>query len=217
MVVDIIIAILLCFGFLIGFKRGFTRQLVSLIGMILVIILSFIFKNPVSIFMYKHFPFFSFKGISALNILLYEVISFVLVFSILSIVLRIIMMLTKVFEKVLNMTILLGIPSKILGGIGGVIENYLIIFIALYFFNLPIFNFDLKDTKLANFILNTTPVMSSVCDKTLAVIEDFNELKIEYKDMEDIPSMNEKAISLFIKYDIISDNNVKYLEKIGKL
>ena len=79
-VVDIVILIFLAFGALIGFKRGFTRQLVSLVGIFVIIVVSFLFKNPVSVFLYNNLPFFNFGGIfkdiTVLNILVYEVIAF---------------------------------------------------------------------------------------------------------------------------------------------
>ena len=53
-VVDIIIIIFLIFGALLGFKRGFTRELVSFIGMFAIIVLAFILKNPVSVILYKN-------------------------------------------------------------------------------------------------------------------------------------------------------------------
>ena len=45
---DIIIIMILLFGALIGFKRGVIKQGVITIGMILILVLSFILKNPVS-------------------------------------------------------------------------------------------------------------------------------------------------------------------------
>lgn len=126
-------------------------------------------------------------------------------------------MLTKVFEKILTMTILLGIPSKILGGLLGIIENYIIVFIALYFMSLPMFNLNLNDTKLAKFMLNNTPVISNVCSKTIDVTNDVNDLKMQYKDINDLSSINDEAIELFIKYDIISQDNVDYLKEHHKL
>ena len=44
-IVDIIIIIFLLFGFLIGWKNGFTKQLVSTIGFMIVVALSYVLKN----------------------------------------------------------------------------------------------------------------------------------------------------------------------------
>ena len=111
---DIIILIFLAFGALLGFKRGFTRQLVALVGLVVIIILSFLLKNPISVLLYNNLPFFNlggvFKDITILNILIYEAIAFLIVFSILSIVYKILIRITNIFEKILKATIILSIP-----------------------------------------------------------------------------------------------------------
>lgn len=178
--------------------------------------ISFVLKRPLAIFMYNHFPFFTFNGLKALNIMIYEVIALVIMFSLLSIVLKLLMVLTNTFEKILKMTILLGLPSKILGGILGLLENYVIIFVVLYFISLPMFNLDIKETKVANFMLNNTPILSSKCSDTVELMNDFRTLKENYKD-DDNSSLNDETIKLLTKYNIISKENVENLIKDGKL
>lgn len=118
-IVDACIILLLGLGFVIGFKRGFTKSIAKSAGFVLVIILAFILKNPLSEYMYQNLPFLSFwgifKGVTVLNILLYEVIAFLVILALLSIILKMVIFATSIFEKILNMTIILGIPSKILG------------------------------------------------------------------------------------------------------
>jgi len=220
-IIDIIILITLVLGFLLGFKRGFTKQLVSLVGIIVVLVLSFILKNPVSVFLYNNLPFFDFggliKGVTVLNILLYETIAFFLVFSILMIVLKLLMLLTSIFEKILTMTIILGIPSKILGGLLGIVQSIIIIFVALYIFNLPVFNFNINDSKLGKFIINKTPILSSIIDNSITVFDEFNDLKDEYKNNNNTKEFNQKALDLLIKNKIITKENAKKLVENGKL
>ena len=85
-IVDILIIIFLVFGALLGFKRGVFRELVSALGFILSVIFAFLLKGPVSNFLYEHLPFFNFggifKGVSVLNIIVYEVIAFLIMLSI---------------------------------------------------------------------------------------------------------------------------------------
>ena len=156
-VVDIVLLILIAFGALLGFKRGFTRELVSLIGIFAILILSYILKNPVSVILYKYFPFFNFGGIfkdiTIINILVYEAIAFFLVFFMLTIVFRFLLLITKVFEKILTITIILGIPSKILGAILGAVQSIIYIFVVLYILSLPTFNLNvINDYKVASTI-----------------------------------------------------------------
>ena len=220
--VDIVILIVLAFGFFIGFIRGFTKELVNFLGLFVVLVLSFIFKNPISIFLYKHLPFFNFGGIfkdiTVLNILLYEVLAFIFVFSVLFVLFKILLLGTKIFEKILKMTIILGIPSKILGGLLGIIENWVYIFVILYILNLPIFNISLtNDSKVANIIYNHTPVLNVVCNKTLSTVDEINDLKEEYKSTKNTKKFNQKALDSMIEKGIITRENVKYLINKKKL
>ena len=92
-IVDLIIIIVILFGAVIGFKRGFTKSLVSAVGLIAIVIIAFLLKNPVSTVLYEHLPFFQFggviKGVTVLNIALYELLAFIIVLAILGIVLHI--------------------------------------------------------------------------------------------------------------------------------
>lgn len=221
-VVDIIILIFLAFGALLGFKRGFTRQLVSLVGIFVIIILSYLFKNPISIFLYNNLPFFNFGGIfkdiTVLNILVYEVIAFFIVFFVLTIVFRILVKITNVFEKLLNATIILGIPSKILGAVLGVVQNLIYTFIVLYILSLPTFNLDIiKDSKVGNLILDKTPILNKIANKTLSVFNQVIELKEEYDTTTNVGEYNQKTLNIMIDSGVITEENAKKLIEKGKI
>ena len=221
-IVDIIILIFLAFGALLGFKRGFTRQLVSLVGIFVIIILSYLFKNPVSVFLYNNLPFFNFGGIfkdiTVLNVLVYEVIAFFVVFFVLTIIFRILVKLTKWFEKILNATIILGIPSKILGAVLGVVQNLIYTFIVLYILSLPTFNLDIiKDSKVGNLILDKTPILNNIANKTLSVFNQVIELKEEYDTTTDVGEYNQKTLNIMIDSGVITEENAKKLVEKGKI
>lgn len=221
-IVDIIIIIFLAFGALIGFKRGFTKQLISSIGLIAVVILAFIFKNPVSTLLYENLPFFKFggifKGVTVLNILIYEVIAFFLVLAILMIILKILLFISGIFERFLNMTILLGFPSKILGAVLGILENFIIAFVVLYILTLPIFNIKgLEESKIKNTILKKTPILSTQIDKSIKVIDEFVKLKDKYETAVDSASFNLEALDLLLEYKITTVSSVEKLLEQDKL
>lgn len=221
-IVDAIIIVFLAFGATIGFKRGFTKQLISSLGIILVVILAFIFKNPVSVFLYENLPFFKFggifKGVTVLNILVYEVLAFFLVLSILLVLLKILMFISGIFEKLLNMTIVLGIPSKILGAILGVLENFIILFIVLYVLSLPIFSIkELNESKLRNTILKHTPFLSSQIDKSVAVIDEFIDMKEKYETATDPNGFNLEALDLLLKHKVVTIESIEKLLEKDKL
>ena len=221
-IIDIGIVIILLFGAVIGFKRGFTRQLVSSVGFILIVILAFNLRTPVSEFLFKNLPFFKFsgllKGASVLNIVLYEFIAFVIVLGILSIVLKVVLFATKIFETILNMTIILGIPSKILGAIVGVIEYYIIVFIILYVLTLPLFNLSfVNESKYRNKIINNTPILSSFVEKTVGVMKDLNDLKDKFKTEQNVNKFNLEALDLLLEKRIVDVKTVDSLISKNKL
>lgn len=219
-ILDAVIIIFFIVGILAGFRRGVIKQTVLLVGIVIILVLSFYLRVPISTFLYKHLPFFSFgglfKGVSVLNILLYELIAFLVVFSILYLILRVLLKLSGLLEKILKATIILGFFSKIAGGIVGFIESYIIIFVILFVFSQPFIKVTgIEDSKISNFILDKTPVMSSVVGDLKIVFEEIDDLSIKYKN--DSKSFNEDTIKLFIKYDIVSEDNVKYLKDKGKI
>ena len=214
-IIDFIIILFILSGAIIGFKRGFTRQLVSLVSFFAIIILAFMFKNPVSIFLYEHLPFFKFggilKGVTVLNIALYELIAFLFMALILTIIFKILTIVTNIFEKILKMTIILSIPSKIAGAIVGIIENYIWIFIVLYILSFPVFNIDIiNQSKYRNNILNNTPILSNFIEPTMNALTEFGELKNKYENTDN-------ALDLFLKYDVITVESVDKLIEQDKL
>ena len=82
-ITDFLIIIFIVLGAFVGAKQGFTKALVSFLGTIIVVVLAYFLKNPVSEFLMSFCPFFSFggiiKGVTVLNIAVYEVIAFIAV------------------------------------------------------------------------------------------------------------------------------------------
>ena len=222
-IIDILVILFILLGAVVGFKRGFTTSLVNFIGVILVVVIAYFLKDPVGEFLMSFCPFFNFggiiKGVTVLNIALYQIIAFVLVFSILMIGLKVLLMATGVFETILKFTIVLGIPSKILGAIVGVIENYIIAFFVLYVFSMPNF-MDVGFIKDSNFrepILKNTPVLSVVADSSLKVLDEFKGLSDKYVSTDNTNEFNLETLDLFLKYKVVSVSTVKNLDESGKI
>lgn len=223
-ILDIIIVVIIILGALIGFKRGILKQGLVTIGIELVIILSFVMKNPISSFMYQNFPFFSFNGlyenISVLNILLYEVTAFALVFSILSTILLIFIRISKSFDKILKLTFLFSLPSRILGAILGACELYLIVFIGLFIMMQPMFELSnndfFKDSKLKDIVLENTPFISGYIKPTMEAIEDIEKL-VEDKDKYSDKEFNCEVTNIMVKNKVIEKKSLDYLYDSGKL
>ena len=219
--VDIIIVIFLALCFLLGFKRGVLTELLSLVGVIAIAVLSYFLKNPISVFLYKYLPFFKFdfilKGAVIFNILLYEIIAFLLVFSILFVLFQLLLNLTKVIDKILAMSIIFTLPSKILGGIIGIIKGSIILFIILCILSIPMMPFDVSKSKIGSFMLDNTPLLKDVVKDKLVVFNEISDLTEKYKNEEKAKKFNQEALDLMIKYQVVSKENAEDLIKSGKL
>jgi len=220
--VDIIIFIFIFLGGVWGWKRGVFKELVSALGIILITILAFVLKNPLSVILYENLPFFKFggifKGVTVLNIALYELLAFFIVFSILTVLWRLVIFASSIVQRFIDMTIILGIPSKILGFLIGLVEYYLICFIVLYILVLPIFSVQkVVDSKFANFILEKTPFVSCKFGENIEFLNEFASLKDKYKSTDSATQFNYDTLDLFLKYDIIDVNSAKKLREKNKL
>lgn len=220
-IIDAIIILIILLGGIIGFKEGVIKKLTSIIGLVVVVILSFALKNYLSVFFYENLPFFDlwgiFKGIQVLNILFYEMLAFVIISSLLTIAYRILLGITGIIEKVLKATIILSIPSKILGFFVGLIENYIWIYLFLFVLTLPIFNIkDIYESKIAMFIINETPILSKYTDKTLDIYNDLYNI-IDNREDKTNEEVNEEAMKLMLKYDIITAESAQKLVDRNKV
>ena len=171
--VDLIIIIMIALGALVGFKNGVIKEGTKFIGLLIVIIVAFLLKDKLMIIMYENLPFFNFfgliKGIDAINILFYQLLSFLIILIALLFILKVLVVITGLVEVLVKMTVFLSLPSKILGAIVGVIEFYIYLFIILYVLNIPIFNLTyINDSMLGNKILESTPILSDLVDDTVS-------------------------------------------------
>lgn len=214
-IIDAIIILILLMGAVIGFKQGAIKKTVSFVGTFAIIVVAFIFKNDLSVLFYENLPFFdfwgAFKGIQVLNIILYEIVAFLVVFSLLFIVLRMLIVITGFAELLLKATIFLAIPSKILGIFVGLIEYYVYVFIALFVISLPVFNLvDLNESKFAGTILNNTPLLSGLADDTVEVYTEVYNI-IDNRGNKSTEELNEEVLTFMLDKKAISYESAKSL------
>ena len=73
--VDAIIILLILMGGIVGYKNGFIKEGMQFVGMLFIVIVSFLLKDSLMVLLYENLPFFNFfgfiKGISAINILFF--------------------------------------------------------------------------------------------------------------------------------------------------
>lgn len=166
--INLIIIILLLFGFLIGLRRGFILQLFHLLGFIVAFIVSTMYYDKISPYLELWIPYPELSGDGSWAIFFeslplksgfYNAISFAVIFFLTKIILQII---ANMLDFVSNIPVV-GFVNRILGSILGFLENYLILFILLYILALtPISSIQtrINDSSVAMFMIEKTPVLS---------------------------------------------------------
>ena len=146
-----------------------------------------------------------------------------ILFLLFSIVFGLLVKVSSKLEEFFKDTVILAIPSKILGMILGAVEYYFITFIVLFILSGPIVfseNFHqikpVTNSKIAGYMLKKTPVLSYYTKNTLKSIEELVDIYKE-KDKVSTDEFNCKAIKVMKKDKIVSDESIDYLESHGKI
>lgn len=208
-IIDSVLILCLLCGAVLGFKKGAIKSLVALIGTLALVVISYYLKNPIAEVLFHYCPFFSFagqwEGLVTLNLLLYESIAYLLVFVVLSSVVSLAVKASGILEKILNATIILGIPSKIIGAVLGFLEALVFSFIVL--FVLLQFNVTspmVSESSLANSILDKTPIIGMMVNDTYKAIQDINKLQDKYKDATNKDAYNGEILTIMLRYEVVT-------------
>ena len=185
----LIIALIILFGYY-GYKTGFVKTVVDTAGIVLVFVIAYLFKDPIAEWFSFNLPFFnfwgSFKGVSILNVVIYQLIAFIIIFTALMVVYALLVKITSLVEKILKWTFILKLPSKVLGLIFGLCEGIAvasIILMILTILTLPVFNFKfVQESKVKDFLLEAVPITGTLSSSTNRAINEIMDLKEEYDD-----------------------------------
>ena len=222
-ILDIVIALVLIMSAIIGFKRGAIKEVVSLVGIIIVFILAFSLKGVLGNVLCKWLPFFNFagnlEGVTVLNILLYQLIAFLIVYSLLFSVYMIIVKISGVVQKIVHMTVILWLPSKLIGAVVAFITGYVMVFVVLLALLIPLKDTDIfKNSKFANYIVYDTPILASSSENISTSINEIYELG-EDLSKGDISKneANVKTMDILLKYKVVSAETARELVVLDKL
>lgn len=222
---DIVIIFTILLAGAVGLKRGVLKELVMLIGTILVYFLSFQLKNPLANFMMRWFPFFDFigkiKGVTVLNVVLYQVLAFAIIASILFAIFHIIVKTTGIIQKLIDLTLILTLPSKILGFFVGLISGYIYVFIALVLFAIPLGGVELfTNSNMVNKILVDSPILSNSLGGFKDAVRDIYQVtgKVVTTDKVDTNQLNLSVMDILLKYKVVTTDDMAHLlEQTDKL
>lgn len=220
---DIVIALVLIMSAIIGFKRGAIKEVVSLVGIIIVFILAFSLKGVLGNVLCKWLPFFNFagnlEGVTVLNILLYQLIAFLIIYSLFFSVYMIVVKISGVVQKLVHMTIILWLPSKVIGAVVAFITGYVMVFVVLLALLIPLKDTDIfKNSKFANYIVYDTPILASSSENISTSINEIYELG-EDLSKGDISKneANVKTMDILLKYKVVSAETARELVVLDKL
>lgn len=214
--VVIILLILLC-G-VIGSKRGILKEIVIIAGTIIIFAMAYFLKDPLASFFCKYLPFFNFEiplgNLVSLNIIFYQLLAFIIIVLVLRLVLQILIDVTGLFSKIINATIILAIPNKLLGFIVGLIEGYILMFIILNVVAIPMSGSELfMESKVRQFIVNDTPVLKDSLGGLNYAIDDVLNLSVD----DDSNTNDLKVIDIMLKYKTVSVEFMESVKETGKL
>ena len=222
-ILDIVIALVLIMSAIIGFKRGAIKEVVSLVGIIIVFILAFSLKGVLGNVLCKWLPFFNFagnlEGVTVLNILLYQLIAFLIIYSLLFSVYMIVVKISGIVQKIVHMTIVLWLPSKLIGAVVAFITGYVMVFVVLLALLIPLKDTDIfKNSKFANYIVYDTPILASSSENISTSINEIYELG-EDLSKGDISKneANVKTMDILLKYKVVSAETARELVVLDKL
>ena len=220
---DIGIVLLCLMFFIVGAKNGVIKEVFSLAGTIAVFVIAFMFRGILGNVMCIALPFFklsgALEGITAINILLYQVIAFMLLFFILLSVYVLIMGISSVFQKLVNLTIILIIPSKILGGIVSVIKGWIVLFAVFIVLMIPLRNYSIfTESTMINKILYNTPILSGYTSNFTSSVEEIYDLGVKVSNKEiSTNDANLKTLDIMLKHKVVDKNTIEKLINQNKL
>lgn len=220
-VFDIGIILLLALGFIIGFKNGFIRQGISLIGIIVIFIVAYFTKGYIGNFLCTNLPFFDYfgplKGLTTLNIITYQLIAFLLIFTILLIVYIIVVKISKIAEKIVDATIILWLPSKLLGAFLCLIEVFLLLYTVLLLLSVPLStNEYFHNSKGVNIILYKIPFLGNT--KFSKSVKEVSKLTNDIKDKKiSNEKANKKILVILVDNKVVDIDTINTLNEQGKL
>ena len=214
--VVIVLLILLC-GVL-GSKRGILKEIVVIVGTIAVFILAFFLKDYVASLFCQYLPFLNFKiplgNLISLNIIFYQLLAFLILVIVFRLILQILIDVTGIFSKIINATIILALPNKLLGFIVGLIEGYILMFIILNVIAIPMSGSKLfMESSVRKYIVNSTPVLKDTIGGLNYAIEDVLSLNSENNQNDN----DLKVIDIMLKYKTVSIEFIDTVKETGKL
>lgn len=223
-VLDILVVIFVLLGALAGWKKGLIKSAVNLIGLIAVVIISYALKGSIANFLIDKMPFLNFagtfEGLTSVNILIYNLIAFVVIFIVLYCILSVVLAVTGFIDTILKFTVIWILPSKIGGAIIGFLEAWVYVFLVLFILaQLSITASFVLDSTVGKFMLNHTPIVGTTLNKTTSAAKEIYDAVKNVKDDENknVQDLNLTILQIEINQGLITKEKATELIETGKL
>jgi len=219
--VSLFVILFLLGGIIGGYKKGFLDSVFKFIGFILALLIAYIFKDTLASIMCNYLPFLKFGGIfknvTAINIIVYQIIAFIIIFIVASLVIDLILKLTDFINSIIKKIPIIGTLNSLLGAIIGFIESLVFLYFLCFAFKFGanFLGYEVKES-LADNILDIS-ILKNNYGETLDCFQDIFEVAKEYKNEVDKTEVNNKAIELLLKYDIVTEEQIDTLIESDKL
>lgn len=216
---DIAIILLIIASGFVGIERGVIKEGVMLGGTIIIYVVAFLLKGPVGLLLCKLLPFFNLNGLVTLNILIYQLLGFFFVALILFSIYNIVLKCTGVLQKLVDLSVILTIPSKVLGFIVGLIEGYVVIFLILLVLAIPLREVEFfNKSKGVDIVMNHSPILSSAFDGVVSTLGDIENITHRIVNGDaNISKINVDIVKDLIDCKIISKEDTLDIIATGKL
>ena len=220
--IDIIVILGIAFSGYIGMRKGFVKSLVSFFGIVIVFILAYFMKNPIADWLCLNLPFFnftgSFKGATILNVIFYQILAFIIMFGLLMTLYHVIVKISGLVERMLKMSFILAVPTKIGGLIVGIFEGLIISLIAIIILSLPVLKFGwVEDSAIRNYLYNVSPVIGNITGSMNTSVDEILELKEKFNNQEDKEEFNLGSLDIMLKHSAMKVSLAEKLVNSGKL
>ena len=221
-IIDIIVILGIAFAGYIGMKKGFVKSLVSFFGIVIVFILAYFMKNPIADWLCINLPFFNFtgslKGATIFNVIFYQLVAFIIMFSILMVAYHVIVRVSGLVERMLKMSFILAVPTKVGGLIVGVLEGIVISLIAIIVLSLPVLKLGwVEDSAIRNYLYNVSPVIGNITGSMNTSIDEILELKEKFNNKESKEEFNLSSLDIMLKHSAMKVSLAEKLITSGKL
>ena len=219
-IVNIVIILLIVLATIDSYKKGLFDSVIKFLGFIIACVVAFTFKNKLSVLMYTYLPFFKFggsiKGVTAINILLYELIAFLIIYIVAKLVINLIIKMTGIIDRLVKLIPIIGFIDQLLGAIVGFIDAIVVLYLVIFIFKFGCNMFGVYvKPSLADNIMEI-PILNDKFGSSLSAFDDIIALKDDYNSSE-ADVFNNKAIKILLDKNVLTQDNLDLLIKKKKI